>query len=178
MYPYHRLIKMVLGNLFRKKQSFDIEREYRWSFRPGLGDIDVYPEVNNGRHYVFCDLARYDIAFEIGLFRYVRKKKYAFVIGGSTMRYRKRLVPFRKSTVRSKIVGFDEKFYYFQQTIEQRGEVKSSALIRAGIRFKGGTAPPGDVMRDLGYELEPFMESWVLEWATWDDESRPWPDSM
>ena len=32
------------------------------------------------------------------------------------------------------MVGIDEKFYYFQQTIEQRGEVKSSALIRAGIR--------------------------------------------
>ena len=41
-------------------------------FRPSfLGDIDVYPEVNNGRHLVFCDLARYDIAFRIGLFRYV-----------------------------------------------------------------------------------------------------------
>ena len=77
----------MLGNLFRKKQAFDIEREYRWSFRPGLGDIDVYPEVNNGRHYVFCDLARYDVAFEIGLFRYVRKKKYAFVIGGSRLVY-------------------------------------------------------------------------------------------
>ena len=62
---------MVIGNLFRKKQSFDINREYHWSFRPGLGDIDVYPEVNNGRHLVFCDLARYDIALWIGLFSYV-----------------------------------------------------------------------------------------------------------
>ena len=41
VYPYHRLTKMILSNLFRKKQSFDIEREYRWNFRPGLGDIDV-----------------------------------------------------------------------------------------------------------------------------------------
>ena len=121
MYPYHRLLKMVLGNLFRKQEVFNIDKEYHFQFRPGFGDIDVYPEVNNGRHLVFCDLARYDIAFRIGLFRYVRKNKYAFVIGGSTMRYRKRLAPFRKATVRSKIVGFDEKFYYFQQTIEQKG---------------------------------------------------------
>ena len=106
------------------------------------------------------------------------KNKYAFVIGGSTMRYRKRLAPFRKATVRSKIVGFDEKFYYFQQTIEQKGEVKSSALIRAGIRFKGGSAPPREIMSDLGYELEPFMEPWVVEWAEWDNETRPWPEPM
>ena len=178
MYPYHRLLKMVLGNLFRKQEVFDIDKEYHFHFRPGFGDIDVYPEVNNGRHFVFCDLARYDIAFRIGLFKYVRKNKYAFVIGGSTMRYRKRLAPFRKATVRSKIVGFDEKFYYFQQTIEHKGEVKSSALIRAGIRFKGGSAPPGEIMRDLGYELEPFMEPWVVEWAEWDNETRPWPEPM
>ena len=82
----------------------------------------------------------------------------------------KAAAPFRKAIVRSKIVGFDEKFYYFQQTIEQKGEVKSSALIRAGIRFKGGSAPPREIMSDLGYELEPFMEPWVVEWAEWDNE--------
>ena len=175
MYPYHRILKMVIRNSFSKREAFDIEKEYRFHFRPGIGDIDVYPEVNNGRHFVFCDLARYDIAFRIGLFRYVRKNKYAFVIGGSTMRYRKRLAPFRKAIVRSKIVGFDDKFYYFQQTIEQKGEVKSSALIRAGIRFKGGSLSPKKVMQDLGYELEPFMEPWVRDWAEWDNEIRPWP---
>ncbi len=178
MYPYHRLVKMVFSNILRKQEVFDIEKEYLFHFRPGIGDIDLYPEVNNGRHFVFCDLARYDIALRIGLFKYVRKKKYAFVIGGSTIRYRKRLAPFRKATIRSKIVGIDEKFYYFQQTIEQRGEVKSSALIRAGIRFKGGAAPPKETLRELGYKLEPFMEPWVIQWAEWDNETRPWPEPM
>ena len=178
MYPYHRLVKMVLRNMFRKQEVFDIDKEYLYHFRPGIGDIDLYPEVNNGRHLVFCDLARYDAAFRIGLFKYVRKNKYAFVIGGSTMRYRKRLAPFRKATVRSKIVGMDEKFYYFQQTIEQKGEVKSSALVRAGIRFKGGSALPRETMKNLGYDIEPFMEPWVVEWAKWDNETRPWPEPI
>ena len=52
---------MVLKNLFRKQEVFNIDKEYHFQFRPGFGDIDVYPEVNNGRHLVFCDLARYDI---------------------------------------------------------------------------------------------------------------------
>ena len=44
----------------------------------------------------------------------------------------------KQATVRSKIVGFDEKFSLkHQQTIEQKGEVKSSApLIRAGFLFQ------------------------------------------
>jgi len=68
---------MVLKNLFRKQEVFDIDKEYLFHFRPGFGDIDVYPEVNNGRHFVFCDLARYDVAFRIGLFKYVRKTSMA-----------------------------------------------------------------------------------------------------
>ena len=62
------------GTSSESKRSFNIDKEYHFQFRPGF-DIDVYPEVNNGRHFVFCDLARYDIAFQvIGLFKYVRKK--------------------------------------------------------------------------------------------------------
>jgi hypothetical protein len=30
----------------------------------------------------------------------------------------------------------------------------------------------------LGYELEPFMEPWVVEWAEWDNETRPWPEPI
>ena len=47
-----------------ESRVFNIDKEYHFKFRPGFGDIDVYPEVNNGRHLVFCDLARYDIAFQ------------------------------------------------------------------------------------------------------------------
>ena len=176
MYPYHRLVKMFIVNAFKKKKDENIEDEFIWKFRPGLGDIDLYPEVNNGRHFVLFDLARYDLAFRIRLVKYVMKNKYAFVIGGSTIRYRRRLAPFRRAFVRTKLVGADEKFFYFQQTTEQKGQVKSSALIRAGIRKKGGTVEPQKLMSDLGYEMEPFMEDWVSEWANWDDNARPWPE--
>ena len=31
-------------------------------------------------------------------------------------------------------------------------------------------------MHDLGYDIDPFMQDWVSEWADWDDNSRPWPE--
>ena len=130
-----------------------------------------YPEVNNGRHFVLFDLARYDLAFRIKLVKYVTKNKYAFVIGGSTIRYRKEISPSEKSDCANKLVGVDSKFFYFQQSTEQKGEVKSSALIRAGIRKKGGTVEPEKLMHDLGYDIDPFMQEWVRNWANWDDNS-------
>ena len=62
MYAYLRLASMVVKNIFRKREVFDPAVSYTWTFRPGLADLDVYPEVNNGRHFVLFDLARYDVA--------------------------------------------------------------------------------------------------------------------
>ena len=83
MYPFHRLV-LIAGKhiLSRRKKVEDVTQKYIFNFRPGLGDIDLYPEVNNGRHFVFCDLARYDIALQIGLVKYIKKEKFLFVVGG------------------------------------------------------------------------------------------------
>ena len=89
--------RVVSENAVRKREVFDPSTSYIWTFRPGLADIDVYPEVNNGRHFVLFDLARYDVALRTGLFRWVRKTRSAFVVAGSTIRYRHRLRPWRRT---------------------------------------------------------------------------------
>jgi len=177
MYPYLRVLRMAIGHFFRRKKEVDWRSEFHTMYRPMIGDLDVYPEVNNGRHFVMFDMARYQLAFAIGLVSYTRKNKLAFVVGGSTIRYRKRVRPFRKTLIRTQLVGMDEKFFYFQHTVEQGGVVCSSALVRAGLRRKGGTALPSQVMVDLGFDAQPFMETWVEHWADWDDQ-RPWPEAL
>ena len=51
--------------------------------------------------------------------------------------------------------------------------VKSSALSDRN-QEEGGTVEPKKLMSDLGYDMEPFMQDWVSEWANWDDNARPW----
>ena len=62
MYAYLRLLRMMARHLFTRAKKFDSRHEHVWVMRPGLNDIDVYPEVNNGRHFVLFDLARYEVA--------------------------------------------------------------------------------------------------------------------
>ncbi|DAC37319.1 MAG TPA: acyl-CoA thioesterase [Candidatus Poseidoniaceae archaeon] len=174
MYPYHRVIGLLVRHAFRRPEPIDPLAEYVFRIRPGLGDADLYPEVNNGRHFVLFDLARYQLALKIGLFRWVRRSKSAFVVGGSTIRFRHRLRPFVRAEVRSRLVGMDDRFFYFQQRTVQRGRTCSLALIRTGIR-KNGVVAPAEVMAAIGLDIEPFVEAWVSEWNTWDD-ARPWPE--
>ena len=174
MYAYLRLAVLFLKNAVRKREVFDPSTSYIWTFRPGLADLDVYPEVNNGRHFVLFDLARYDVALRTGLFRWVRKTRSAFVVAGSTIRYRHRLRPWRRTQIVTDVVGMDDRFFYFQQRTLQSGRTCSVALIRAGIRKKG-VVHPKDVLEGMGLAIEPFMQPWVAAWNTWDDE-RAWPE--
>ena len=174
MYAYLRLAVLFLKNAVRKREVFDPSTSYIWTFRPGLADLDVYPEVNNGRHFVLFDLARYDVALRTGLFRWVRKTRSAFVVAGSTIRYRHRLRPWRRTQIVTDVVGRDDRIFYFQQRTVQSGRTCSVALIRAGIRKKG-VVHPKDVLEGMGLAIEPFMQPWVAAWNTWDDE-RPWPE--
>ena len=113
MYPYLRLASLFFRGIFAKKKPFQPLETQTWSFRPGIGDIDVYLEINNGRHFVFFDLARYDLAIRMGLYKWVRKTKSAFVVAGSSIRYMHRVKPWRKSKVKTKLVGMDEHFFTF-----------------------------------------------------------------
>ena len=175
MYPYHRLFRLVVRHVLRRSEPIEPLAEHAWKVRPGLGDVDMYPEVNNGRHFVLFDLARYELAMRIGLFRWVRRTKSAFVVGGSTIRYRHRLRPWRRTEVKTQLVGMDERFFYFQQRTVQRGRTCSMALVRTGVR-KNGVVPPSDVMAEIGLDVDPFMEPWVVDWNAWDD-ARPWPEA-
>jgi acyl-CoA thioesterase FadM len=169
VYPYHRVLWLLIRGLVRRREQLDPLKEFEWRIRPGFGDIDLYPEVNNGRHFVLFDLARYDLAVRLGLFRWVRRTKAAFVVGGSSIRYRHRLRPWRKVTVRTRLVGIDDRFFYFEQCCIQHGRTCSHALVRTGVRRRGAI-PPRDVMTAIGMEVDPFMEPWVEAWNDWDNE--------
>ena len=75
MYPYHRLVWIILKSIFYKKRIFDSDYIFMYSFRPGMLDIDFNGELNNGRFHVFFDLARLDLGFITGLVSDLIKNK-------------------------------------------------------------------------------------------------------
>ena len=54
--PLSSIVEDGNWKLVSQETVIRYQSEYHWSFRPGLGDIDVYPEVNNGRHLYFVIL--------------------------------------------------------------------------------------------------------------------------
>ncbi len=73
MYPYLRLLKVLLASRFGERLRMDSVTELKMRVWPS--DIDIYPEMNNGRHLTLMDLGRIDLAGRTGLMRIAHRKQ-------------------------------------------------------------------------------------------------------
>lgn len=138
------------------------------------GDIDVFFELNNGRHLTMMDFGRFDLAARSGLLKTVRKKKWGLVVAGASVRYRHRLKLFQKYELHSEVIGHDDKWIYFHQKTIREGRIHSAALIRTAVTSKNGIVKVEEVMKSFGHIGEiPTLPKWVKAWAE-ADQLRPW----
>jgi acyl-CoA thioesterase FadM len=168
VYPYLRVARVLITGLFKPRLGLTDESELKLRVWPM--DIDTYPEMNNGRHLTLMDLGRYDLAARSGLWREVHRRKWGFVIAGASIRYRRKLRPFRRFILRSRLIGCDNTWFYFQQETWARGRMASQALIRAGVLSRSGVVPVKEVLPFFGRDsLEMELPDWVKAWIEAED---------
>ena len=110
MYPYIRTAKSFLVDSFRSKISFsDTHISYLicWPW-----DIDMWGELNNGRVLSLFDLGRHGFSLRAGLFSGYFKYKLYMNVAGVSIRYRHRIISFRRLEMRTRIIFYDERFLY------------------------------------------------------------------
>jgi acyl-CoA thioesterase FadM len=172
LYPYLRLSKILIRA--KLGPSLNLDEESVLKLRVYSGDIDIYPELNNGRHLTLMDLGRLDLAQRTGLMRVVKAQKWGFAVAGASVRYRHRLKAFNRFTLHTRVAAIDDRWFYFHQNTIRNGKIHSSALIRAGITSKQGIVPVKNVLDALGKpDWNPGMPNWVRAWSE-AEELRPW----
>ena len=110
-----------------------------------------------------------------GLGTQLLKQRWGLVVAGSTIQYRKRIRAFEKVTMKTKIVGFDERWIYIEQSMWVKGKPCSSALLRTGVTKGGKVIETARVLAALDqsdWQLPP--SGYVAEWIV-SDADRPWP---
>jgi acyl-CoA thioesterase FadM len=172
MYPYLRLFRILIKARFG--DSLNLDDESVLKMRVLTSDIDIYPELNNGRHLTMMDMGRLDLAQRTGLLRAVQEQKWGFVVSGASVRYRHRLKAFQRYQLHTRIVATDDRWFYFHQCAVRKGKTHSSALVRAGITSKQGLVPVKKVLDAMGMsDWNPGMPKWVEAWSE-AEELRPW----
>lgn len=138
-------------------------------------DLDPWRELNNGRTLTLFDLGRVPMAVRMGFDRVAREQGWGITVAGNTTRYRRRVTVFTRLTQVCRVLGWDGRFTYIEQSFWRGEECTSHMLLRSAFISKAGIVPPVEVLRALRQpEESPPLPEWVQAWIA-ADALRPWP---
>lgn len=174
MYPFLRMAWIMAASRRKPKVGPDDYCDLRLTAWPW--DCDMFGEVNNGRQLTLFDLGRFDFGVRGGLIDLLRQRRWGLTVAGSSMHYRKRITPFQRYTLRTRLAARDDRWFYMTQTT-YRGETPcSQGLIRTAVIDRArGVVPTDEIMEALGYaDWRPVPPDWIGAWDA-ADRIRPWP---
>jgi acyl-CoA thioesterase FadM len=158
-----RFVFTILRSLVRRRIGPLDESVVRFTALPH--DCDLNLHLNAGRFVSFMDIARVELIGRLGVLPKLLKRGWRPVMGGCVVRYRRSVQPFARFDIRSRVVGWDEKWFYVEHILETGGNFCAVGHMRTAIIGRQGTIPPKDVIalleRDVtAPELPPFVAEW------------------
>ena len=173
MYPFLRMV-MALARAGRQPGLGFLDTHVD-SLRCWPWDLDPWAELNNGRTLTLFDLGRVPLARRNGLAAVLRANGWRMTVAGASIRYRRRVTLMARLTQKARVLGWDARFFYLEQSMWQGNDCTSHVLIRSAALGPGGMLPPATVVAALGLPPEsPPLPAWVQAWAGAEAE-RPWP---
>ncbi|MGF1553505.1 MAG: thioesterase family protein, partial [Paracoccaceae bacterium] len=112
-------------------------------------DVDPWRELNNGRVLTLYDLGRVVLFIRLGFLPVLRCRGWAGTIAGVSIRYRRRVRACDRYELRSRMIGWDDRFFYAEQSMWRHGDCASHGLLRMAITSADGLVAAPEAARAL-----------------------------
>ena len=129
-----------------------VTEETRLSFRCWFTDLDINMHMTNTRYASFMDLGRVDMLLRSGAWKRMRAAGLHPVLGSSTVRFRRSILPLQKFHLTTRIAWWDDKWIYYIQTMEGKNETAAISIIKKACLDKNGRVPMEKIINFLGYD--------------------------
>lgn len=161
---FFRMIKVILISLTHPQ--INATDDIFLNMRVLPNDLDLNMHMTNSRYLAKMDLGRIALLIQSGLLKVVRKNKWMPVVGGTSIRYCKSLKPFQFYKLRTRVIGWDDKWLYMEHRFESKGTVYAVGLVRGLFRGPNGNIPSSDVIKTLNHTgPSPVLPPWVAQWV-------------
>ena len=161
---YFRLLKLILSRFFFRKplQLLDtsVIEGCVWPT-----DIDNNLHMNNGRYLTIMDLGRFDWILSCGYLGLCLKNRWFPIVGALKILYLKPLKPFQRFQLKTRILGWDAKWIYVEQTFEVNGVLCAKSVLQGLFHGPQGKISTSEWMNAVGYQkISPELPTEVRSW--------------
>lgn len=171
---WFRLIWICLAALMRTRLSPLSISRIRLHVLPL--DLDANLHMTNSRYHSVMDLGRMDMLIRTGLLPLAIRKRWAPVLGGTTIRFKRALRPFQGFDLSTRVLWWDAKWFYLEHRIEVDGTPYAVAVMKSCFLGPEGPVSPADIARALDFGGQPpppppWLEEWRLVEAGLDERT-------
>jgi len=160
-----RLIWIIIEGFFRRKLHPLSESVLQLRVLPN--DLDLNFHMNNGRFLSLMDLGRLDLLIRTDLAAALVKHRWQPLVGAVNIRYKVSLLPFQRYKLRTKVIGWDEKWFYIEQRFEKKNRTVAVGLVKALFRGQHRNITPEETLRLIQVNIDPpKMPDQVLKWLS------------
>ena len=163
-----RFLITILKSRFRSRIGPLDESVTRFTALPN--DCDLNFHLNAGRFISFMDVARIELLGRMRLLTRILRLGWRPIMGGCVVRFRREVRPFERFEIRSKLVGWDDKWFYIEHIVEKKGVFCAVGHMRTLIRGKQGNIAPKEMLALAGTEVaQPALPQFILDWRDAED---------
>lgn len=130
-------------------------------------DLDPLGHMTNGRYLTIMDVGRLDLMLRSGFWSKMKEQGWYPVVAGQTITYRKSLRPGQRFELRTRVIGFDDRWGYIEQNFCVGTTVYAQAFVRTRFLKKTGGSVEHDELEKLAGGFPPSLEipEWLRQWT-------------
>jgi acyl-CoA thioesterase FadM len=165
-----RIPALAIRQHLRPLQPLGVLDEDRLRMRVWPNDIDLNLHLNNARYLNIMDYARTHLLARTGLLNHIVRSRYKPMLGAVWITYRRSLPVFSAFTLTSRLVCWDERWFYIEQTFTGSDGLAAVGWVKGILRDARGNVAPQTVIEGVapGAVSPPMPESI----ATWNELTR------
>lgn len=146
-----RLFFVLFTGLFRKRLK--VLDSSRLNLLVFPNDLDIYGHMNNGRYLTLMDLGRIDWIVRTGLGKTADKNGWKPLVAAVKMNYKKSFLVFQTFELRTRILGWDAKWFFIEQVFEKNGLVHATGIVKGLFRGPDGNVPTQLVLSQIEKDI-------------------------
>ncbi len=166
---YLRLLRVLLSGMIEGGSHFADTTASR--FRVWLHDLDAFGHMNNGRYLQIMDVARTQWMVRTGVLGAIRRNRWTPLLGGGFIRYRHSLKLFQRYSVHSRLLCWDERWFYLEHLFaDHHNRPAAIGITRAALRKNGNWVESSQIEKIVLENAEsPPIPNYVREWVALEE---------